>query len=198
MNNAAQLGGWSLCGSQCCQSLCFHFCLQLWSVPSTRHTYKTGNRGRENQKDGRRAPLLTARKHVGVLGLFFWCKSKPHLHILVKEDSVVKGKNSWKAVRQNSAEATAGVVVASRWPMQRCISHRETDTHQHAQRWVASMCRKATAEKKDSGTSAASSHTSGYQHTLSVWCLQRGKKWDKTTELNKYYTNILFSPTRDA
>lgn len=67
-----------------------------------------------DEKDVRCAPLLTARKHFGVVGLFFLIQDIPHLHILVQEDFNGKRENQSKAlmaVRHNSVEATA----ASQW-----------------------------------------------------------------------------------
>lgn len=44
---------------------------EVAGVPSTRRTHKTGDRSRVDEKDVRRAPLFSARKHFGVVGLFF-------------------------------------------------------------------------------------------------------------------------------
>lgn len=91
------------------------------------------------------------------------------------------------AVRHNLVEATA--VVALAVALQKCISHQETHTYQHVQNLDFSMWRRSKAQQNKSEQSEiplSLSHAVVYQRVLWFWCLHRGKKWEKNTNLNKY------------
>lgn len=115
----------------------------------------------------------------------------PHLHTFVQEDFRLQRENQCKTL----TAVSGGNCCSWSWSclpvaLQKCLSDKEMHTYKHVKTCVGSMCRrsKATVEETRRLRNVSSTVTGWWAPARTfVWCLQRGKAWDKSNELNKHF-----------